>query len=229
MKSIRTIAARLAAAVIVASLSVSCVSTQNTPISAADRAAMKGKTFTVTSRRMPSHAVFKQSAMGAAMLGGAVGGAIAGTIAEAEGKTQIQRHNIANPNDTLSREVAKALAARTGARQVAPRGTTDPTDPAKVAAANQHADYVLDCFVTGWTGIYYPFSLGRYNLIVAAKMQLMESSTGRVVAEGYQVYQGNDRANAPDYDGIYANGAAFLKAETAKGLGGAIGNFSNKF
>ena len=69
------------AALFAAILLPSCVSTKNVPISANDRAAMRGKTVIATKRDMPSFGVIKPEAMALAGLGGAVGGAIAGGVA----------------------------------------------------------------------------------------------------------------------------------------------------
>ena len=226
--SIRKIVRLIAPLVILAGISTSCVSTKNVALSAADRATMRGKTLTVTTREKPHHWVMKQSASVAA-LAGPVGGAIAGTIAEKEGAAQIAKHQIANPNDTINSAVQKDLVAKTGLKPVASQGLTKSLGPKEVAAENPRADYVLDCFTTSWTGLNYPFSIGKYFIIFGAKMQLVETSTGRVVAEGFASYQGQDRDNAPDYDGIYSNGAAFLKAQTKIGTDTAIGNFKSQF
>lgn len=220
-----------ASSVLIAGLFTSCVSTKNVPLSGADRAAMRGKTLAVTTREKPHHFVMKQSAMAAASLGGAIGGAIAGSIAEKEGQEQIQKHRIANPDDLMSREVTKSLVAKTGAKVVPGKAITKSLDPAKVVAENSgaRADYVLDCFTTNWMGTYYPFSIGKYFMMFGAKMQLMETSTGRVVAEGYSVRQDKDREHAPDYDGIYSNDAYYLKSETKKGTDAAVSKFTGLF
>lgn len=217
-----------ASSLIIAGFSVSCVSTKNVPLSAADRSAMRGKTFVVSKREKPHHFVMKQSAMVAASLGGAIGGAIAGGIADKEGREQIGKHQIANPNDLMTREVTKSLVAKTGAKEVPDKAITKSLDPAKVAAENSSAkaDYVLDCFTTNWMGTYYPFSVGKYFIMFGAKMQLIETATGRVVAQGYSVHQDEDREHAPDYEGIYSNGASYLKTETKKGTGAAISRFT---
>jgi hypothetical protein len=219
----------LCAAFLAAVFSSSCVSTKNIKLSSSDRSAMNGKTFVVTSREMPKHAVIKQSAMAAGSLGGAIGGAIVGAVAEEEGKDQIEKHRIEDPNLKLTQATAKTLMQKTGAKQITNRSKTSALDPQKVASQNPGADYVLDCFTTSWTGLYYPFSIGKYFLTYGAKMQLVETASGRVVAEGFHVYQGKDKANAPDYDGIYSNGAAFLKSETNKGVDGAIAKFADQF
>lgn len=227
--SIKTFIRCLISPILIAGFSTSCVSTKDVALSAADRAAMRGKTVTVTTRQKPGHWVMKQSAMAAASLGGAVGGAIAGSIAEKEGAEQVAKHRLADPNETISREVAKDLVKKTGLKPVPSRGMTTSLDAKTIAGGNAHANYVLDCCTTSWFGTYYPLSMGKYFIMFGAKMQLVESSSGRVVAEGFNLYQGKDRDNAPDYDGIYANGAAFLKAETKKGTDGAIRKFTSQF
>lgn len=210
-------------------ISTSCVSTKNAGLSAADRAAMRGKTVTVTSREKPHHWVMKQSAVMVAALGGAIGGGIVGSIAEKEGAEQVAKHQIANPNNTMTSAVQKNLVAKTGLKLVPSRGITKAFDPKEVAKENPHTDYVLDCFTTAWMGNYYPLRMGKYFITFGAKMQLVETSTGRVVAEGFSVYQGKDSDHASDYDGIYSNGAAFLKAETKTGTDGAIDKFTQQF
>lgn len=227
--SIKATLRLLAPLILITGISTSCVSTKDVSLSATDREAMRGKTVTVSTREKPHHWVMKQSAMMAASLGGAIGGGIAGAMAEKEGSAQIAKHQIANPNDTMTAAVGKDLIRKTGLRLVPSRGTTKALDPKKVAAENPHADYVLDCFTTAWMGNYYPMSFGKYFIMFGAKMQLVETSTGRVVAEGFSLYQDEDRDHAPDYDGIYSNNAAYLKAQTKIGTDSAIGKFTGKF
>ncbi len=229
MSPIKATLRLLASLILIAGISTSCVSTKDLSLSAADRTAMRGKTVTITTREKPHHWVMKQSAMMAASLGGALGGAIAGNMADKEGAAQVDKHQIANPNDTMIAAVERDLISKTGLRPVRSRGITKELDPKKVAAGNPHADYVLDCFTTAWMGNYYPMSIGKYYLIFGAKMQLVETSSGRVVAEGFNIHQDKDRDHAPDYDGIYSNGAAYLKAQTKIGTDSAISKFTGKF
>lgn len=211
-----------------AGLISSCVNTKNQALSSADRAALKGKTVTVTNRAMPEHSVMTQQAMAASMLTGGVGGAIAGGLAASEGKKQIQKHNITDPTRTVSSNISKYLASRTGCKLVSANTTTSKVKPAEIAAQNPQSDYVLDVMTTSWMGMYYPMAFSKYYLMYGAKMNLIETKTGRVIAEGFNLYQGKDKANAPNYDGIYANGAGFLKAETKKGTDEAIGVFRSQ-
>ncbi|RYD48969.1 MAG: hypothetical protein EOP83_25770, partial [Verrucomicrobiaceae bacterium] len=206
MKTLESLVRPLLVLSAIAGVSTSCVSTKNSQLSAADRAAMRGKTVVLTQREKPHHWILKQSAS-LAMMAGPVGGGIAGAVADKEGAAQIAKHQIANPNDTLARGVEKNLVAKTGVKIVSARGTTKSLGPKEVAQENPNADYVLDCFTTAWSGTFYPISAGKYYLTYGARMQLVEVSTGRVVAESFSFYQGKDRSNAPDYDGIYSNGA----------------------
>lgn len=207
----------------------SCASTKTVKLSAADRKAMAGRTFTTTAREMPAHAVLKQSAMAAGALGGAIGGAIVGAVAVNEGNDQVGKHGIPNPTQAISEPLANHLVSEMGMRRIKSNHTTGTIDPEKIASENRHADYVLDCFTTIWGGGYYSFSIGKYFITYGARMQLIETSTGRVVAGGYNFYQGKDRSNAPDYDGIYSNGAAFLRSETSKGTSAATDAFKKAF
>lgn len=215
------------AAAVAAVLLPSCVSTKNVPLSANDRAAMRGKTVVASKRALPSFAVLKPEAMAAASLGGAIGGAIAGGIAESQGKQQLLIHKIPPPEDTISSQVMKSLVARTGARPLpSPSSTVANEKPAAIAAQYQPADYVLDVRTTGWMGVYYPMTLTKYSIIHGSKMRLIEAKSGRVIAEGFHSYQGKDKKNAPNYVGIFSNGAAFLRAETKKSTDGAVSVFS---
>lgn len=227
MKTFRSLIRPILILSAITGISTSCVSTKNISLSAADRAAMQGKTVVLTQREKPHHWILKQSAS-LAMMAGPIGGGIAGAMADKEGAAQIEKHKITNPNDTLNREVAKTLVRNTGVKLVPTKRTTKSLPPQEVAKENPDADYVLDCFTTSWSGTYYPLSVGKYFIIYGAKMQLVEVATGRIMAEGYSTTKRNDRANAPDYDGIYSNNAAFLKAETKAGTDAAISKFNSQ-
>ena len=229
LELLKKLSFRVTQALAVSLVMVSCVSTKEIRLSASDREAMKGKTFAVTTRRMPEFSVMKASAVAGAALGGAIGGAIAGSMAASEGAGQVAKHRIPNPNKTMSDELGPFLSARTGMKQVPSQHTTDTLDSKEIAAQNTGANYVLDCATTGWMGAYYPFHLGRYYIMFSGRTQLIETSSGRIVSQSFDFYQGDDRDNAPDYDGIYTNDAAFLKAETKKGTYKVAQKFKEQF
>jgi hypothetical protein len=215
---------------LIGALLTSCISTKNIPISSGDRAAMRGKTVIPTKRDMPAFGVLKPEAMAAAALGGAIGGAIAGGMAESQGKAQVAKHHLPIPEETISTQVMKNLVAKTGASPLsAPSSKVADDKPAAIAAQYQPADYVLDIRTTGWMGTYYPFTFSKYFIVYGAQMRLIETKSGRIVAQGFGSYQGKDKANAPDFTGIYANNAAFLRAETRKGTDAAIQTFTAQF
>jgi hypothetical protein len=204
----------------------SCVSPKNVAISSADRAAMRGKTVVVSKREMPGFAVMTPGKAVTAGMTGLVGGAIVGAVAANEGKEALQRHHVAAPENGVSQGLLKQLVSRNGARPASAPTTVKGGNAQEIAGAYPQADYVLDVFTTAWMGSYYPGTFSKYYILHGTKMQLIERSSGRVVAEGFHSYKGEDKERAPDYDGIFANDAAFLKAETKKSTDGATATFS---
>lgn len=195
----------------------SCVSTKNVAISPTDRAALSGKTVAVPNHEMPAWSVMKPETAAAAGLGGAIGGAIAGGIAASQGKIEIEKHQIKDPAEKVAEILENQLIQQTGAiRAKGGRPTVDQLDAEEVAKQIPNADYILDVRTLGWMGIYYPMTLSRYRVLHNMHMRLIEGKTGRVVAQGFSAYQSNDKENAPDFDGIYSNGAQFLKQELKK-------------
>jgi hypothetical protein len=192
----------------------SCVSTKNIAISTSDRAALKGKTVAVPNHKMPGWGVLKPETAVAAGLGGAIGGAIAGGVAEQQGNKEIKKHNIKDPAEKVAEVLESQLVQQAGAKRITgSRPFVDKNDAKEVAGLVPGADYILDVRSMGWMGIYYPMTLTKYRVIHNMQMRLIEQKTGRVVAQGFSAYQSDDKANAPNFDGIYANGAAFLKQE----------------
>jgi hypothetical protein len=204
----------------------SCVSTKNVALSASHRAAICGKTMMASKRNMPPFAVLTPGAAAAGALGGAVGGGIAGAVAQERGRKQLVAHQISTPEDEISKDLGKWMASRHGTKILAvPSDVVRDENPGAIAAQYNKADYILDVRTINWGGAYYPMSFSKYFIFYSAKMRLIETKTGRVVAEGFHAYKGTDKQNAPDYDGIYANGSSFLRNETKKGIDGALAAF----
>jgi hypothetical protein len=214
------------AAALVASLFVSCAGNKSVALSAQDRAAMQGKTLIVSKREMPGFAVITPGKAVTAGLTGPIGGAAVGLAAAKEGQSLLQRHRVSAPEAAVAPVLAKQLASRSGVRVVPANGILTGADPKSISNTYPQADYVLDVFTTAWMGSYYPMTLNKYFIMHGTKMRLVERATGRVVAEGSNFYQGQDKEHAPDYDGMFANDAAFLKAETKKSTDGATSKFS---
>ena len=207
----------------------SCVSTKNIAISPADRAALNGKTLAVPNHKMPGWGVIKPETAVAAGLGGAIGGAIAGGVAESQGNKEIAKHNIKDPAIIVAEALENQLLGNAGAKRAPGRKVLiEKYDAKEVAALIPDADYILDVRTTGWMGIYYPMTVSKYRVINNLQMRLIERKTGRVMAQGFSAYQSNDKQNAPNFDGIYSNGAAFLKQEIKKSTDQATGIFKSQ-
>lgn len=207
----------------------SCVSTKNIAISSADRAALSGKTVAVPNHKMPGWGVLKPETAVAAGLGGAIGGAIAGGVAEQQGNKEIKKHNIKDPAEKVAEVLESQLVQQAGAKRISGSWPfVDKYDAKEVAGLVPGADYILDVRTTGWMGIYYPMTLTKYRVMHNLQMRLIEQKTGRVMAQGFSAYQTNDKRNAPNFDGIYSDGAAFLKQELKKSTDQATGIFKSQ-
>ncbi len=203
---------------------------KNAAISPQDREAMRGKKLAVNEREASGLAVMTPGKMMAMGAGGAIGGAIAGGMAAADGARAVDEHDVEDPSRQVVKVLSTSLAASTGSQKMPSKGTGLLTlDAGKLAKHHESADYVLDVAAIGWTVIYYPMTLTKYRVVCTHRMQLVETATGRVVAQGTHRYQTEDKANAPNYDGVFADGAAFLKRETKKASDGATAHFSTLF
>jgi hypothetical protein len=206
----------------------SCVSMKDVPLSSGDRTAMRGKSVAINEREMPELAVMTPGKMMAMGAGGAIGGAIAGGMAAADGKRAVEKHQVENPASRLASSIFHPLLSSTGAGRAEATGSgLSSLDPKKLAQHHASADYVLDVATMGWIVTYYPMTLNRYRVSCVHRMQLVETATGRVVAQGVHKHETNDKPDAPGYDEVFANGAAFLKRETLRATDGAAAHFKS--
>lgn len=207
----------------------SCVSTKNIALSSSDRSAINGKKLVVTSHPMPSWGVIKPETMIAASLTGGIGGAIAGSVAENQGNKEIKKHDIPDPAVKIATVLESHLISSAGAKSdPKKRIYTDKYKPEDITALAPDADYIFDVRTLGWMGMYYPMTVSKYRVIHNVHMRLIERKSGKVVAQGFSNYQSDDKHNAPNFDGIYSNGAAFLKQELKKSSDQATGIFKSQ-
>ncbi|MES2982619.1 MAG: hypothetical protein V4727_09925 [Verrucomicrobiota bacterium] len=207
----------------------SCVSTKNIPLSSTDRATIHGKSVAVTSHPMPSWGVIKPETMVVSSLTGGIGGAIAGSVAENQGNKEIKKHGIKDPAEKIADTLEAQLIKDAGAKRFSKEKIySDKNDSKEVAALIPNADYILDVRTTGWMGMYYPMTFSKYKVLHNLQMRLIEQKTGKVIAQGFSAYQGDDKDNAPNFDGIYSNGASFLKQELKKSSDKATGIFKSQ-
>jgi len=190
---------------------------------------MRGKTVVISKRELPGFAVITPGKAVTAGLTGPIGGAMVGLSATKEGQALLKQHQVIAPETTMAQELAKPLAAKTGARVIPATNSVSALDVKSLSSAYPQADYVLDVATTAWMGSYYPMTFTKYFILHGTRMVLVERNSGRIIAQGFHVYQGKDKDHAPNYDGIFANNAAFLKAETKKSTDGAISEFSGLF
>ena len=207
---------RIHVVVLAAAALSSCVSVKNVPLTSADAARLKGASVAVTKREVPSFAAMTASkaALGAF---GVVGG-VAGAAAMVNAGNEIIRSNgVQDPADRMGNSLASALASARGGKVATTGGKTSENDPKAVAASYPGSDFVLDVRTINWSSVYFPTSWGHYRVIYSAQLRLIETKTGKVVAEGFHARVPEKTADSPTQDQLLANGAALLKQEIQKG------------
>jgi hypothetical protein len=213
------------ASLLVLSCLASCVSTKNVPLSQADGARLKGSNVATTARKTPPFGAMTAGKVAAGSLFGAVGGAIAGTSMVSEGDKIVASNNIQDPAHQISRELVTALSQARGIKVVTPAANITKEDPKAVAAAAGSADFVLDVRTVNWSFVYFPANWARYRVIYSVQLRLIETKTGKVIAEGFHARIPEKTSNSPDYDGLLANGAEVIKTELRTAAAESVAHF----
>ena len=189
----------------VAAASAGCVSVQQIPMDAASVDAIKGKEVMLAERARPDFAAMTPTK--------AAFGAIGAAAMVSEGNEIVKTHRIEDPAVYIGERLASALGTRYSIRRSpkgAPVASDEAADLAKSAAAS---DLALDVRTINWSLAYYPTSWGRYRVIYSARLRLVDTRTGKVLAEGGCARVPDDASTAPSYDELLANNAERLKKE----------------
>jgi len=204
----------------------SCVSPpKDQPLSQADGARLRGASLVIAKRDAPP---FAEMTAGKAALGSfGVVGAVAGASAmESEGKKIVEGNVIQDPADQMGRQLASALSAARGAKVSASSASkVKDKDPKAIARAYPGSDFVLDVRTTLWATVYFPTNWARYRVIYCAQLQLIETRTGRVIAQGVYGRVPEKTPSSPTRDELHANNAAILKRELQTGAAECTAHF----
>lgn len=215
---------RLVTLALVVSLS-SCVTQKTTPLSQADAAKLKGASLAAADRDPPPFTAMTASkaALGAFGIIGAAAGAAAMT---SSGEKIVKENGVQDPADQISRELAQALASSRGVKVATSTGSKVTSDKVKdVAAAYPGSDYILDVRTFNWASVYFPTSWGHYRVVYHVRMRLIETKTGRIVAEGFHSRIPEKTSTSPTLDQLLANRAALLKNELQLATTESIAHF----
>jgi hypothetical protein len=184
-----------------------CISVQQKSISQDGAAVLRGKTIAVDVYQSPSFTAMTPGKASFALIGAA--------LMISEGNKFVRDNQIADPAVAIGNGLAQRLAAQyavvvkptSGAKPL----TSDEIDA--IVAQNPGSDLIMDSRTINWAYSYFPDHWGTYRLIYAAKIRLIDAHTKTVLAEGLCKQVPSYSADAPNFDTLTGNGAAWAKAK----------------
>ena len=192
-----------------------CVSTKNVPLNTDSFARAQPSQITLTNREKPGFA--------AMTAGKAAFGAIGAAAMISAGNTIIEENDVADPANQIGVELAKLLADKyqlpEASRSELPvKGLKTQT----VVDTYANTGMVLDVQTINWSFGYFPTKWGKYRVIYSAKLRLIDSDSGNLLAEGFCDRIPEYDENAPSKDELLADSAARLKEELSLAAGSCI-------
>lgn len=198
-----------------------CVSTRSIPLQRERIATLKGGTITLTKREKPP---FSATTAGKAMFGAI--GAVAMIV---HGNKIVEENAIEDPAGYIATALAGELASANAMTVVPTEGVlARGRNPAELARQYSGADLLLDVQTVNWTFVYFLPDLTRYRVVYSAKLRLIDTKTGKGVAEGFCARVPEKSDDAPSYDELLADQAARLKQELATAADHCISDFRAK-
>lgn len=201
-------------------LLTACVNPHNVPLSSERANDLRGSRLTISKRDAPAFAAMTPGKATLGLLGAAA--------MIADGNSKIRTNAVADPADSIAKEIASAVAAKNGAKVIASNRKASGESSKAIASAYSDADYVIDVRTINWSCIYYPMNFARYRVLYSAKLRLIETRTGKVLCEGFHARIPDDKQNAPSYSQLWANNASILKSELAIAARDAVAHFKRE-
>ncbi|HEU4777638.1 MAG TPA: hypothetical protein VFS95_12490 [Telluria sp.] len=145
------------------------------------------------------------------------GGLLGAMMTGASGNDIISQNNVQDPAIAIGRELVKELALTRGAKVVPSVITLESRDAAAIAAAAlSRAPYVLDVETRIWNFAYFPTDWTHYRVSYVAQARLIDSATGKILADATCKRIPDSNVGAPSYDDLVGGAAAGLKSELAQ-------------
>lgn len=187
-------------------LTTGCVSVNNRPLADSSAASLSGAEIAQTTRERPSF-----SAMTA---GKAAFGLLGAAAMISAGNAVVTDNDIKDPAGKIGEALVVALAEKHGAKPSDARVSATSGKASEIVRdAPSSTRFVLDVQTINWSYGYFPTDWNSYRVIYSAKAQLIERSSGTVVAEGFCSRVPEESDDAPSHDALLADGAAVLKRE----------------
>lgn len=181
-----------------------CVSTKTVKADLSSLQRGGHQLVTLTQRELPS---FSAMTAGKAAFGliGAVGMISAGNAI-------VRDNRIEDPAIGIAQELSQRLADELSVPVRVAESKTDASDAAALARQYPGAGLLLDVQTVNWSFTYFPSDWNNYRVIYSVKMRLIDTRTGKLVAEGFCARVPEYSTDAPSYEQLIGNGATGLKA-----------------
>jgi hypothetical protein len=197
-----------------------CVSTKIVPVDNKQLAALNGGTSAMSQREKPSFA--------AGTAGKAMFGALGGAAMIAAGNEIVRDNQIEDPAGYIANKLLPDFAAANGLKLVSSTSTASGTDVAQLAKQYSNVDLLFDVQTINWSFVYFPTNWNHYRVIYSAKLRLIDTKHGKLIADGFCARVPNETPDAPTREELLADHAARLKKELATAADYCIGEFRSK-
>jgi hypothetical protein len=186
-----------------------CVSTKNIPLDADAISKAKGGSIAATQREKPSF-----SAMTAGKAGFGLIGAVAMISA---GNKIVTDNNVEDPALFIQKTLIGEFAQDNSLSIVQVDVPAESTDVKKLARQYAKTDILFDVQTINWSFAYFPSDWNNYRVIYSAKLRVIDTKRGKLLAEGFCARVPEKADDAPSHEELLANGAERLKRELLLG------------
>lgn len=201
----------LALAALISFLGAGCA-VKNVPLPQESMPTLQGLQVAQTRYAKPQ---FEAITAGKAMFG--VFGAVAMLSA---GNKLVAENGIQDPAPQISEALAKNLTERLKLRPIQVNGAELTSDSVEdLVKTAQPVELLLDVKTIRWGFLYFPTDFSHYRLLYSFRVRLIDTTVGKVLAEGWCFQPDERHPNPPTYDEMMANSAAWIKQELTSAAG----------
>ena len=145
------------------------------------------------------------------------------------GNQLVQTDGIPDPAIDIGHQLANELATRNADTLLSTPPVVSPNDnPATLVKTYPGADLIIDVKTINWMYAYYPTKWQKYHVNYAARVRLLDGSTGALVAQQLCKVDPTDPNDPPSGDALIADHGALLKQLLKKAGDSCVQNFEHQ-
>lgn len=187
-----------------------CVSTKIVPLDAEAIEKAKGGTVAVTTREKPSFSAMTAGKAGFGLLGAAA--------MISAGNKIVEENKIDDPANFIQKKLLGEFALDNNLSVTQIDNTVaDGADVKKLSKQYAKADILFDVQTINWSFAYFPSDWNNYRVIYSAKLRVIDTKRGKLIADGFCARVPEKTDDAPSHEQLLANGAERLKKELQLG------------